>query len=531
MLFQFAPAAQAAIEAGKYTQVFTSAGVPIGLARDATTGRFVAQAIGVVVQNSPISPLVSPVQLLLGVAEIYQTQQGLTAIQAGLQTIQSNLGVLQATTAFIGLGTVAVGALTAVNLRQTLKLREEVGQLRLEVKEGFIDLKQALKDQRAEIRELIEQVAADIEFKNHRIVLVRAYGLFIQVLHRLRSAIQIQDAYRRNAEIDGARGMLFQALADYDNCELLGATCSAGQLRRLECAWAIEQAIIVTYQVQNEMVAVSERLSHLQAKIRQDALDVISRCETKDELDFLFPELTRIHEHDISLLKSWQNQADWLQSLSCSEMKLLEIANFSNSAFTIGTDVVTNSIPPEQLCYENLSQKSHFSSLLDQLAFMMEPELRHDYEFYISQQAKITGSKTLIASNLKQASNLAVANLYWYFKVRDKSEDEPQAEELESDGTKADTAVLTAKPFNSSNLEEDIFTKIRSIIAETLVVDSNQIMLKTDFRKDLGVDSLDAVELVMALEEEFDIEIPDESAEQITTVEQIVNYISSNVPG
>lgn len=428
MLFQFAPAVQAAIEAGKYIQVFTSAGVPIGLARDATTGRFVAQAIGVIAQNSPISPLVSPVQMVMGMAQMYQMQQGFTAVQAGLQTIQSNLGVLQATTAFIGLGTVAVGALTAVNLHQTLKLREEVGQLRLEVKEGFFDLKQALKDQGAEIRELIEQVAADIDFKNHRIVLVRAYGLFTQALHRLRSAMQIQDVHRRNAEIDGARGMLFQALADYDNRELLEATCSAGQLRRLECAWAIEQAIIVTYQVQNEMVAVSDRLSHLQAKIRQDALDVVDCCETGDELDFLFPELTRIHEHDLVVLKSWQNQADWVQSLPHSEMKLLEIAELSNSAFTMNTDVATNSIPPEQLRYENLSQKSHFSSLLDQLAFMMEPGLRQDYESYISQQATIAGSRTLIPSNLKQASNLAVANLYWYFKVRDKSEDETQGQ-------------------------------------------------------------------------------------------------------
>ena len=51
---------------------------------------------------------------------------------------------LQATTAFIGVGTVAVGVLSAVNLQQTLKLRKEVGQLRIEVKDGFIDLKQAL---------------------------------------------------------------------------------------------------------------------------------------------------------------------------------------------------------------------------------------------------------------------------------------------------------------------------------------------------------------------------------------------------
>lgn len=529
MLFQFAPAVEAAIKAGTYIQVFTSTGVPIGIARDTTTGRFVAQAIGVVAQNSPVSPLVTPIQMLMGTAQMYQMHQGFTVVQAGLQTIQSNLGVLQATTAFIGLGTVAVGALTAVNLHQTLKLREEIGQLRLEVKEGFVDLKQALKDQGAEIKELIEQVAVDIDFKNHRTVLVRAYGLFTQALHRLRSAMQIQDASRKNAEIDGARGMLFQALADYDNRELLEATCSAGQLRRLECAWAIEQAIIVTYQVQDEMSAVCDRLCRLQAKISQDALDVIGCCETEDELDFLFPELTRIHEHDLAVLESWQNQIDWVRSLPPSDLDLLERAELSHSASTVNNNVIVNQIPSEQLRYENLHQKSHYYSLLDQLAFMIEPELRQDYESYISQQAAIGGSRTLIPSKLKQASNLAIANLYWYFKVRDKSGDETQVEELDSDANTVDTTILTAEFSNSSDLKQDIFRKIRSVIAEQLAVDSSQIMLKTDFRRDLAADSLDAVELVMALEEEFDIEITDEVVEQVTAVEQVVDYISRKV--
>ncbi|MBD2538281.1 hypothetical protein [Coleofasciculus sp. FACHB-SPT36] len=424
MYFQFAPAIQAAIEAGKYVQVFTSAGVPISMVRDATTGQFVAHAIGAVAQNSPLLPLVSPLQLITSGAQMYQTHRGFQAVQAGLQSIQASLGVLQATTAFIGVGTVAVGALAAVNLHQTMKLRKEVGQLRLEVKEGFIDLKQALKDQGAEIKELIEQVAQDVEFRNHRTILIRAYGLFTQALHRLRSAMQIQDANRRNAEIDGARGMLFQALADYGSSELLEATCSAGQLRRLECAWAIEQAIITTYQVQNEPSAVSDRLSHLQNKICQDSLNVIDKCETEDELDFLFPEITRIHDHDMAVLESWQNQVDWMQSLPPSELKLLQSADFSNSEVTVSTDTTALAAPPEELLYENLKQKSHFVSLCNQLEFMMQPELRREPESYISQQAAIAGYKTLVTSNLQKASNLAVANLYWYFKVRDESENE-----------------------------------------------------------------------------------------------------------
>jgi hypothetical protein len=87
MLFQFAPAVQAAIDAGKYVQVFTSAGVPIGMARDPATGRFVAHAIGAVVNNSPLSPLVAASQFATSGAQMYQMHRGFQAVQAGLQTI------------------------------------------------------------------------------------------------------------------------------------------------------------------------------------------------------------------------------------------------------------------------------------------------------------------------------------------------------------------------------------------------------------------------------------------------------------
>ncbi len=97
--------------------------------------------------------------------------------------------------------------------------------------------------------------------------------------------MKLQDANRRNAQIDLAKGMLFKALADYDNPQLLEETCAAGLLRRRECAWAIEQAIAMTYQLQGADEVVSDRLSHLQVKIRQDALTVIDRCESEEELD------------------------------------------------------------------------------------------------------------------------------------------------------------------------------------------------------------------------------------------------------
>jgi hypothetical protein len=426
MLFKFPPLIQAAIDTGKYVPVFTSTGVPLSIARDATTGQFVGHAVGVLSNSgAALNPLAAIPQMAMSVGQMYQMHRGFQAVQA-------SLGVLQATTAVIGVGVAAGVALSAVNLYQTLKLKKAVERLEVKVDNGFLDLKQALREQGAEVRELIEQVAQDIKFEQHRLVLVRAYGLFTQALQRLRSAMNLQDVNRRNAEIDAARGMLFEALADYTNPQLLEETCSAGQLRRLECAWVIEQSIIATYQVQNEVVVVSDRLSHLQEKIRQDSLTVIDRCETEDELDFLFPELTRIHDHDLAVLESWQNHIDWMRSLPPSELKLLQSADFDNSEITANSDTNTDTTafaaPPEQLLYENLKQKSHFYSLGTQLVFLMQPTVRREYEAYISQQAAIAGYKTLVPTNLQKASNLAVANLYWYFKVRDESENEAEAE-------------------------------------------------------------------------------------------------------
>ena len=70
-----------------------------------------------------------------------------------------------------------------------------------------------------------------------------------------------------------------------------------------------------------------------------------------------------------------------------------------------------------------------------------------------------------------------------------------------------------------------IFDKIKEIIAEQLGVEEDVITMDTNLMKDLEADSLDIVELMMELEEEFDIEIPDEDAEKISTVADAVNYI------
>lgn len=69
--------------------------------------------------------------------------------------------------------------------------------------------------------------------------------------------------------------------------------------------------------------------------------------------------------------------------------------------------------------------------------------------------------------------------------------------------------------------------KLKRVIVEQLGVEESEITLESSFIEDLGADSLDVVELIMALEEEFDIEIPDEDAEKILTVGDALNYIKS----
>lgn len=74
----------------------------------------------------------------------------------------------------------------------------------------------------------------------------------------------------------------------------------------------------------------------------------------------------------------------------------------------------------------------------------------------------------------------------------------------------------------------DIEARVKKIVAEQLGVNEGDVKNESSFVDDLGADSLDTVELVMALEEEFECEIPDEEAEKITTVQQAINYVNSH---
>ena len=77
--------------------------------------------------------------------------------------------------------------------------------------------------------------------------------------------------------------------------------------------------------------------------------------------------------------------------------------------------------------------------------------------------------------------------------------------------------------------EKEAFERVKKVAVAQLNVNGDEVTMEASFTKDLGADSLDTVELVMALEEEFGMEIPDEDAEKITTVGEAVKYISQHV--
>ncbi|GAA7276190.1 hypothetical protein ID0507_07030 [Helicobacter pylori] len=81
---------------------------------------------------------------------------------------------------------------------------------------------------------------------------------------------------------------------------------------------------------------------------------------------------------------------------------------------------------------------------------------------------------------------------------------------------------------NNKAFNTNLFEDIQAVIAEQLNVDAAQVTPEAEFVKDLGADSLDVVELIMALEEKFGIEIPDEQAEKIVNVGDVVKYIENN---
>jgi acyl carrier protein len=92
-------------------------------------------------------------------------------------------------------------------------------------------------------------------------------------------------------------------------------------------------------------------------------------------------------------------------------------------------------------------------------------------------------------------------------------------------------SILHAESTRRTDTVASVMERVTDIVAEQLGVDKEKITPETSFVNDLGADSLDTVELVMELEEEFDINIPDDAAEKIQTVGQAVEYIEASMNG
>ena len=326
-----------------------------------------------------------------------------------------SLASLQSTTALIGVGTGVGAALSAINLWQTLQLREDVKQLKLEVRDGFIDLKKALHNQGNQIIEYMEVVANDIKFEQHRLELIKAYGHFWEASKLIKISLACNDNTIKNADLANARQTLGEALAMYKNPHLLSETSTVGKLRRFECAWAIEQTIALTYQLQNETRAVSNHLEHLKNTILQDCLTVIDSCSSQ-EVDFIFPEITHIYNNDLVIIDAWNDYIDWSSLISPKEIQSLKSIEIKQSE-EVGTIEVAK--PSAIVEYESLQKNSHLLSLKDQLKFLFISNLRSEYETYIRQKARQNEQNGLVSSNLEQASDAAIANLYWYFKAEE----------------------------------------------------------------------------------------------------------------
>lgn len=420
----FSPLIQAGLKSGIYELVKDQAGNLLPIARDIATGRFAG--IGRLLEGAMgINPLFTPATIATNFVEMFQIHRGFQKTYGMLNTLQANVGVLQATTDLIGVGTIAGVALAAVNLQQILKLKEDVRNLRLDVKDGFVDLKQALNLNQADIINRLDQMANDIEFRQHRIVLAKAYGQFTHSLEVLKDSLKLPDLTSRNAGINDVRSILNKSLADYNNSLLLQNTNIPGEIRRKECSWAIDQAITITFQLQDASELVGDRIDKLQGKIRQDLFGLISACQSEDELGFMFPEVMRICNHDLVTLETWKNQINWIDSLSLGERKELLNTSIVNSEMVdaeileVNKGTIERSQPPEQWFYEEIKPRSHFGALRDQLKFMVKPEFRQQQESYIVERTMNSSYQALAPSNWQEVPDLTVANLYWYLKEKE----------------------------------------------------------------------------------------------------------------
>lgn len=361
--------------------------------------QWLQEGIQAQINNPTLNPLVFANTLY----SVHSNNQSMQSLTDSIGNLTNSVAVLQSGMTMIGVGTFASVALSGLTLHQTLQLREDVRQLRQEVKDGFIDLKKAFRSQGEEIIKRIDEVANDIKFEAHRLILLKAYGEFLEATRLIKIALTGDESFK-NSTLQNAQLMLTRALADYNNPHIFDGVSAAGELRRRECAWAIQQALIMTYQLQNQTNAVKDSIEHLSNKIIIDLSNIVDRCESSSELDFLFPEVLRIYTQDLPALQ--------IQALPADEQKQLLPSTSNNNDNGIVEE------PPEQILFNLVKPKSHYEALKDSLRFTLKPLLRQEYIDYVRQRALSVKYEGIALLDWENVSNLNLANIYYYFKLR-----------------------------------------------------------------------------------------------------------------
>ncbi len=351
---------------------------------------------------------------------MHQTKLGFEKTYQMLGTLQSNVALLHATTAVIGIGTFAGAALSGVNLYQTLKIRKELKNVAKDVKETQALILNKISEESEDIKSRIDRVADDVNFNHHKTILGQAYGRFEQAVNETKNYLNLENTQTRINHLSHTNSELATVLADYRNPQIYTKeTNFPARLRRYECAWQIEQAIAIIYILLKEFYAASNKMNQLRQNIRKDTIDVISSCQTEEELDFIYPELMRIYIEDIPIIEAWHTQVNYLKTASKEEFNEIINLKISEESISDEVDISTENELIEQKQYEALKQTSHFNALRDNLKFTVNPETRREHEVYIADRSPKEGYYALAPSNWKEVPDMTVANLYWYLKSKE----------------------------------------------------------------------------------------------------------------
>lgn len=409
--FVFPPEIQGKIASGVYEIVKNKSGELLSIARDKTTGHIVSHAIAVSSKS-----FIGLSQALTGGLSVigdgilsFQMHKGFQHIYKMLGEIQSSLVTLQATTSLIGVASIAGVALSGANLYQTLKLRKEVQELKYQVKDGFI-----------KVLEEVRGIPDEIIFKHHRTILIMAYGEFLQAIKLMKLALSIEDNQARYNTLSNAQLHLSNAVNAYSKPELFEETTAVAQLRRFECLWMIEQTQAINFQLMNAPEAACHCLSDLQLDIQSNSLKIIDHCGSEDELKFIYPEIVRLNDGDLSILNTWQNKVEWMRQLTPSERQ--EVVNLE----VLSEDISYNNFDENEenldiIEYDNLESQCHYESMRNQLKYLVKSDIRQHHINYIKERAMNHNLQGIIPTNFEDVSNLSVANLYEYLKVRENN--------------------------------------------------------------------------------------------------------------